>query len=73
MWFKVKEAMVFNSDDDVDELIDIKGWSDKRYAKNIRTLYRSIASEDIINYFEVRKRDDAGTSLFKHSGWHCIV
>ena len=57
VWFKVKEAMVFNSDDDVDELIDIKGWSDKTVRQNIRTLYRSIASEDIINYFEVRKEN----------------
>ncbi len=57
LWYKVKNILTFETSDDVQiELISKNGWNnDIVIMKNLLALHRSLVTEKIINYYEIKK------------------
>ena len=56
IWYLVKDILKYSAEDLLTEVIIPNGWAtDKTATKNISLLHTRIATDEIINYFEVEK------------------
>lgn len=56
LWYKAKDILRYDTTDEVMlSVIASNGWNDAVVMKNILALHRSLVTEEIINYFEIKK------------------
>lgn len=62
-WFKINDILRFESSDEIDDLIESRGWINDTFTKQtIRKLYKVIFEEKLINYY-LEKTQEIDTVL----------